>query len=236
MSLVILSRGDNMQLKLFITGTDTNVGKTYISAGILSALNQLGWSTLGIKPVASGCQLTDDKLCNADTLSHLQHSSIKLSHDEITPFAFEPAIAPHIAAQKAGCTLSVDEINQKMRLAMETPANVSVIEGCGGWHTPLNAQETMADFVVTNQLKVVLVVGMRLGCINHSLLTFRAMQQEGANIVAWIANCIDPNMENIDENIATLKEWLPIPCLGVVAHGSEAEKAIDVKWMLELCK
>ena len=185
-----------MQLKLFITGTDTNVGKTYISAGILSALNQLGWSTLGIKPVASGCELTNDELCNEDTLSHLQHSSIKLAANQITPFAFEPAIAPHIAAQKTGCTLSVAEINQKTALALETPANVSVIEGCGGWHTPLNALETMADFVVTNQLKVILVVGMRLGCINHSLLTFRAMQQEGAEVIAWIANCVDPNMQN----------------------------------------
>lgn len=220
-----------MQLKLFITGTDTNVGKTYISAGILAAFNQLGWSTLGIKPVASGCQPNND-----DTHTHQQHSSVKLSTAEISPFTFEPPIAPHIAAQQIGCTLSVSEINQKLRPTLECPANISVIEGCGGWHTPLNALETMADFVITNQFKVILVVGMRLGCINHTLLTFRAMLQEGAHMIGWIANCVDPDMKNLDENIATLKEWLPIPCLGIVQHGSRAEHAIDVKWMMDLCK
>jgi len=223
-----------MQLKLFITGTDTHVGKTYISAGILSAFNQLGWSTLGVKPVASGCDMIDDALSNVDTLAHQHHSSIKLSFEEVTPFAFLPAIAPHIAAEQAGVTLSVAEINKKTQTAMSTPANVSVIEGCGGWHTPLNKEETMADFVISNQLKVILVVGIRVGCINHSLLTFRAMQQEGAEVIGWIANCVDPDMKNGDENIATLKEWLPVPCLGVVAHGGEVEKAVDVKWMMEL--
>lgn len=223
-----------MQLKLFIAGTDTDAGKTYIAAGILTAMNQLGWSTLGIKPVASGCEYKDNILQSSDTLIHQQHASIKLTHDALTPFAFSPAIAPHIAAKQSGVELSVTDINQKIQDALLCPANITVIEGCGGWHTPLNPMETMADFVIANQLKVVLVVGMRLGCINHSLLTLRAMQQEGANTIGWIANCIDPDMLNLEENIETLKEWLPIPCLGVVAHGAQPEHAIDAKWLLEL--
>ena len=195
-------------MKLFIAGTDTHVGKTYISAGILSAFNQMGYSTLGIKPIASGCEWVNNQLCNQDTLTHQKHSSIKLTHDEITPFAFEPAIAPHIAAASAGSSLTVDEINKKLQSTLEYPADVKVIEGCGGWYTPLNPLETMADFVLSHPLKVILVVGMRLGCINHTLLTYRVMLQDGANVIGWIANCIDPLMENREENIATLKEWL----------------------------
>src|SRR5438105_5115805 len=108
-----------MNLKLFIAGTDTNIGKSYISAGMLTAFNQLGYSTLGIKPIASGCTLVNNQLCNEDTLLHQQHSSLKLSHDEITPFAFLPAIAPHIAAAEAGCSLSVSEINTKLQPTLE---------------------------------------------------------------------------------------------------------------------
>jgi len=214
-----------MTLKLFIAGTDTNVGKTYISAGILSAFNAQSWSTLGIKPIASGG--------NEDTLIHQQTASIKLPQHEITAFAFEPPIAPHLAAQFIGRTLSVKQLNLQSRHALQHPADVSVIEGCGGWYVPLNSTETMADFVIANQLNVILVVGVRLGCINHSLLTFRAMQQDKVNILGWIANCIDPHMKNKNENIATLKEWLPIPCLGVVEHGMRPETVIDVRKIVE---
>jgi dethiobiotin synthetase len=220
------------QLKLFITGTDTNIGKTYVSAGILTAFNNIGCSTLGIKPVASGCERMNDELRSQDTMTLMQHASIKLDHDDITPFAFEPPIAPHIAAQEAGRILSVTAINEKIRHALHYPADVSVIEGAGGWHVPLNHSETMADFVIANQLEVILVIGIRLGCINHSLLTCQAMHSEGAKIKGWIANCVDPEMRNINENIETLKEWLPIPCLGVIPHGSRAEEVLDVEGWL----
>jgi dethiobiotin synthetase len=216
-----------MTLKLFITGTDTHVGKTYISAGLLSAFNKIGCETLGIKPVASGCVRVENQLRSEDTLILQQHSSIKLPHDEVTPFAFEPAIAPHIAAQQASRDLSVENMNQQLKHALHFPTDVHIIEGCGGWHVPLNAAETMADFVLANELEVILVVGVRLGCINHSLLTYRAMQQEGAKIKGWIANCVDPTMKNKEENIATLQEWLPTPCLAVVDHGIQPETVID---------
>jgi dethiobiotin synthetase len=218
-------------MNLFITGTDTEVGKTYISRGLLTAFNQLGYSTLGIKPVASGFQIIDGQI-ESDTLTHIKHSSIKLKDDEVTAFAFEAAIAPHIAAKAQDCSITVELLNQKLEKAMKSLANFKIIEGCGGWYTPLNHQETMADFVIANQFKVILVVGMRLGCINHALLTCHAMQQYGVEVVGWIANCIDPEMKNRDENIETLKEWLPIPCLGVVEHGIAPETMIDVEMLM----
>jgi dethiobiotin synthetase len=214
-------------LKIFIAGTDTNIGKTYVSAGLLTAFNRLGYSTLGIKPIASGCQRINQQLCNEDSLIHMQHASIKLSHDQITPFAFEPPIAPHIAALESGCELSVATLNKQTHEALHYPADISIIEGCGGWYVPLNANETMADFVIANEFSVILVVGMRLGCINHSLLTYRAMERDGVKIKGWIANCIDPAMKNLDENIETLKAWLPTSCLGVIPYGSRPEDVID---------
>jgi dethiobiotin synthetase len=201
-------------MNLFITGTDTDVGKTYVSAKLLTAFNQLGYSTLGIKPLASGCDLINNELLSPDTHIHMQHSSIKLSHQQVTPFAFAPPIAPHLAAQQAGCLLSVEELNRKTHFAMQHPADIKIIEGCGGWYVPLNAQETMADFVIANNLQVILVVGIRLGCINHALLSAHALQHDRANFIGWIANCIDPDMKMRDENIATLKQRLPTPCLG----------------------
>lgn len=216
-------------MKLFIAGTDTEVGKTYIAAGLLAAFNQAGYSTLGIKPVASGCKRIDDKNISADTLLHLENSSVKLSHDEVAPFAFEPAIAPHVAAELSGASLSVSDINEKLHTAFHTYADVTIIEGCGGWYVPLNNMETMADFVLSHSFKVILVVGMRLGCINHTLLTYRAMQQEGANVVGWIANCVDPEMKNCDDSIRTLQEWLPVPCLGVIKHGEKVGRDVVEK-------
>lgn len=216
-----------MTIRLFITGTDTDVGKTYITKGILKACTDAGYDTLGIKPVASGCISVDGKLVSEDTLAHQQHASIPLTHDELTPFAFEEAIAPHLAAEIKGISLSVEALNQQTQHALHYPADVSIIEGCGGWYVPLNATETLADFVIANRFKVILVVGIRLGCINHALLTCRAMQEDGADVIGWIANCIDPDMKRLEENIATLKEWLPIPCLSVVGHGESPEKVFE---------
>lgn len=218
---------------LFITGTDTEVGKTYTSIGLLTVFNQLGYTTLGIKPVSSGCQQLDGKLYNEDALALQKYSSIKLEYDEVNPFAFEQRIAPHIAAIRMHCKLSVKKLNQALRHTLTYDADVKIIEGCGGWHVPLNKRETMADFVIANQFNVILVVGIRLGCINHSILTMRAMQQDGVNIVGWIANCIDLHMKNADENIKTLQQWLPIPCLGIVEYGARLENAIDVKRIME---
>jgi dethiobiotin synthetase len=223
-----------MTIKLFIAGTDTGIGKTWICAGLLKAFNQLGMKTLGIKPLASGYAAAD-KLYNEDTLLHQEHAAIKLPAETITPILFSDAIAPHLAAQLSGRNLSVDDLNQQAHEVLNHPADISVIEGCGGWYVPLNSQETMADFVAAHHFKVMLVVGMRLGCLNHSLLTYRAMLQDGVNVIGWIANCLDPEMKYIEENIDTLKEWLPIPCLGIVPYGKNPEEFIAARKILMLC-
>lgn len=147
-----------------------------------------------------------------------QASSVRLPLDQINPFAFAPPIAPHLAAAQCNRTLSVAELNHQLQPALQTPADVCIIEGAGGWHVPLNQSETMADFVTANSFEVILVVGMTLGCLNHAILTAKAIQQSGANLIGWIANRVDPHMLHHDENVATLKHWLDVPCLEVVNH------------------
>lgn len=221
-----------MSVKLFITGTDTDAGKTYVGVGILNAFNRAGKSTLGIKPVASGCSLIDGKLHNNDALALQAASSIKLDYDKINPFAFEPAIAPHVAARQVQRELNVNLLHQKIQYALNQPADICLIEGVGGWYTPLNDQETMADFVKINSFQTILVVGMRLGCLNHAILTMRALQQDNIHVIGWIANCIDPNMANRNESIETLRQWLGVPCLGVLGHGEEAQYSINLELIL----
>lgn len=204
-----------MPQKIFITGTDTNIGKTYVATRLLQQYKQQGLSTIGIKPVASGCDWQNKKLVNADALALQAASTVQLDYQHINPFAFEPAIAPHIAAELAGVHLSVAALNHQLHTALNHAADIHLIEGCGGWLCPLNTKETMADYVVANNFDVILVVGMRLGCLNHALLTYQSILQSGARLVGWIANCIDPDMPYRDENITMLKQLIIAPCLEI---------------------
>lgn len=217
-----------MSRKLFITGTDTEVGKTYISVGILTAYNQIGHSTIGLKPVASGCHLLNNHLYSDDALALQSAASIKLEYEAINPYSFAPAIAPHIAAQQVNIHLTVTQLNKRMKTVLSHPADVCVVEGFGGWLAPLNNHESMADFVKSHALEVILVVGMRLGCLNHALLTMRAMQSDKIKIIGWIANCIDPEMAYLEENIATLKQQLTIPNVAIIKYACKPEIIIDV--------
>lgn len=208
-----------MTKKYFVTGTDTGVGKTYITAGILNAFRQNKFSTLGIKPVASGGKYHNGHLVNEDALVLQEASSIKLHYHQINPFCLEPPIAPHIAAELVQQRLTVAALKQRTQYAIEFPADLCLIEGAGGWYTPLNAKETLADFVKALQLPVILVIGMRLGCINHTLLTLNALKQDGVILAGWIANCIDPEMPVLQENLAFFREYIKAPCLGIVGWG-----------------
>lgn len=205
-----------MAIKIFITGTDTNVGKTYISTGIIRACNARGLSTIGIKPISSGS--------NDDILALREAASIKLPYDKINPITFSQPIAPNIAAEKSNCPLNVAVLNKKIKHALNYKADVCIVEGIGGWNVPLNDHETMADFVNSNNFPVILVVGIKLGCLNHAILTYQSAHQ---NIVGWIANCIENDMPVCQENIATLKNWLKIPCLGIVGHKQDPAEVID---------
>lgn len=200
----------------FIAGTDTDVGKTTIAAGLLYAARQAGLSTAAGKPVASGCEQTPHGLRNADALALLAECSLPLSYDEVNPVAFEPAIAPHIAAREAGVVLSVSSLLAPMQQVLAKQADFTLIEGAGGWRVPLSDQDSLSDVARGLDLPVILVVGVRLGCISHALLTAEAIAQDGLQLAGWVANIIDSKTARLEENLATLAERLPAPCLGRV--------------------
>lgn len=199
----------------FITGTDTNVGKTLIAAGLLVAAKNKGLTTAALKPVAAGCEQTAEGLRNADALLLQSVITQQLSYEQINPYALEAAIAPHIAAQQEKRSLSVDRLSGFCRGVLAS-ANFTLLEGAGGWRVPINARETLADLAKNLQLPVIVVVGVRLGCINHALLTFEAIIRDGLPIAGWVANCVDAQMPVLQENIDSLRARLPAPCLGVV--------------------
>jgi dethiobiotin synthetase len=204
----------------FVTGTDTNVGKTLIAAGLLVAAKNKGLTTAALKPVAAGCEQTTEGLRNSDALLLQSVITQPLSYDQINPYALEAAIAPHIAAQQERRSLSVDRLSGFCRGVLSS-ANFTLLEGAGGWRVPINARETLADLAKNLQLPVIVVVGVRLGCINHALLTFEAVIRAGLSIAGWVANCVDAQMPALQENIDSLRARLPAPCLGVVPFLAE---------------
>ena len=201
-----------MKESFFITGTDTNVGKTYIACQLLRAAQERGCSTLGLKPLAAGAEKIAGEWRNEDAVLLHQAATIKLPYADINPFCFELAAAPHLAAKKIGITLDAKTIAQNVRNTLdESDFDYGVIEGAGGWRVPLNNTETMADVVKLLQIPVILVVGMKLGCINHALLTTEAIKADGVTLHGWIANDLGNPMPLLEENIATLEQLLSAP-------------------------
>lgn len=212
----------NTRKNIFVTGTDTGVGKTHVSCALVRALQNAGCSVLAVKPVASGAELTDGELKNDDALA-LQHAlQTTLPYPLLNPFVFAPAIAPHIAARQAGVEISVARIAESMQWLQESNATAVIIEGAGGWLVPLNERETFADLAASVADGVVLVVGMRLGCINHALLSVRAIAQSGLPLLGWVANNPQPRMPMYDENLAYLCEHIPAPILAELAYNETA--------------
>lgn len=205
-----------MSAAYFITGTDTDVGKTTVAAGLLHAARLAGLSTAAGKPVASGCDVTPRGLRNADALALQAECSLPLTYAQVNPVAFEPAIAPHLAAREAGVALTVQSLLAPMRQILEMQADFTLIEGAGGWRVPLADQDNLSDLAMALDLPVILVVGVRLGCINHALLTAEAIAQDGLQLAGWVANIIDAKTARLEENLATLAERIPAPCLGRV--------------------
>lgn len=208
----------------FVTGTDTGVGKTYAACALLRTASATGLSTLGLKPVAAGCEETDDGLRNEDALALMAASTVPLSYAQVNPFALRAALAPHVAAAQEGRRLRTAQVTGLVRGAlMQARADFTLVEGAGGWRVPLNEQETLADVARELALPVLLVVGLRLGCINHALLTVEAIRHDGLRLAGWIANAIDPQMAAREENIDTLRERLGAPLLGVLPYGAAGE-------------
>ena len=211
-----------MAQAFFITGTDTDAGKTSVAAGLLCAAKQQGCSTLAMKPVASGCDMSAEGLRNSDALALIAQSTVPLPYTQINPYAFAPAIAPHIAAQEAGVELSVADLYRTAQVILQQQADFTVIEGAGGWRVPISATEFLSDFAIALQLPVILVVGVKLGCINHALLTAQAIINDGLELAGWVANVVDPSCARLAENLATLQQLMPAPCLAEVPHLTSA--------------
>lgn len=204
-----------MGKKFFIAGTDTDVGKTLVACALLEKARQQGLVTAAIKPVAAGCEQTSEGLRNDDALQLQQAMTADLAYEQINPVALAPAIAPHIAAEQAQKRLRVAQLSGFCRGVMMQRSDLLLVEGAGGWRVPLNSVETMADLAKDLQLPVILVVGMKLGCINHALLTAEAIARDGLPLAGWVANSV-ADMSVYQENLNTLKHLLRAPCLGVI--------------------
>ena len=207
----------------FIAGTDTDVGKTLVACGILRAAAARGLKTLAIKPVAAGADLTEQGLRNTDALMLIDAMTESLPYEQVNPVLLAPPIAPHIAAEQAGRRLSVSQLAGFCRGVMMRKVDMVLIEGAGGWRVPLNQREMLSGLAVELQTPVILVVGMKLGCISHALLTAEAIRADGLVLAGWVANQIDPDMVCFDENLATLRNFLPAPCLGVLPNLKEPD-------------
>ncbi|MGY8906245.1 MAG: dethiobiotin synthase [Pseudomonadales bacterium] len=214
-----------MKKRFFIAGTDTDAGKTTVACALLAKARNQGLSTAAVKPVAAGCIETKEGLRNNDAEQLLAQCTMPLYYEQVNPVAFLAPIAPHIAAQQQGQRLQVDRLAGFTRGVLMQGANLTLVEGAGGWRVPVNERETLADLAIALGIPVVLVVGMRLGCINHTLLTVEAITRDGLTLAGWVANCIDPQMAELDANIMTLQHRIQAPMLGVVPNLANIEKA-----------
>lgn len=208
-------------MKFFVTGTDTGIGKTHVSRLLLKKWNAQGFQTIGLKPIASGCEWIDGQFINRD--SHmLQHTaSIRLTYAQVNPFCFKTPVAPHIAAQKENLKLTVQKISSHIQKIAQIRHDAMLIEGVGGLMVPLNKKELQLDLIKTLNIPALFVVGLKLGCLNHTLLSIAMLKAYEVPIEGWIINHIDPSTECADENIATLKHHLKeIPYLGYISFKS----------------
>jgi len=207
--------------KIFITATDTDAGKTFVSCALIKALikqipQPIENTVAAFKPVAAGCELVDGQLINEDAKLLSQYANCHQTISQINPIAFLEPIAPHIAAKQNNQNILIKDIEQYFNLVNELKADFVIVEGAGGWRLPLgavaNRQQFMSDFVKSKNLDVILVVNMKLGCLNHALLTYEAIKADGLNCIAWVANCASSEpMANLSQNINELQQLLPMP-------------------------
>ncbi|MDG6096343.1 dethiobiotin synthase [Alteromonas sp. ZYF713] len=209
----------------FVTGTDTEVGKTYVSAILLKAAIMAGKLAIGYKPVAAGCEWQNGQWQNEDALALQQASNVELTIKEVNPVALEPAIAPHIAAELANQPISEAVIKSGFAHLLSKQADVLLMEGAGGWRLPIGNQRFLSDVVKALKLDVIIVVGMRLGCLNHALLTAEAVKADGLKIKGWVANTLTPDMPYFNENLATLEQLMPAPRLATIPYQSAPDFA-----------
>jgi dethiobiotin synthetase len=209
-----------MPSEFFVTGTDTGVGKTLVTAALLRRLRESGVTVAGMKPVAAGSIAGPEGPANEDALLLQAESSVRHTYAVVNPWLFEPAIAPHLAAAEAGITIDTERI-AAAHATLRADAEVVLAEGAGGFLVPLDEGRSFADLPALLGMEVLLVVGLRLGCLNHALLTAEAIAARGLALAGWIGNAIDPGFARREENVATLATRLPAPCLGIVPWMAE---------------
>lgn len=217
-------------MSYFVTGTDTGVGKTLVSCALLHAFAAQGKRVAGMKPVAAGC---GEEELHEDVVRLRAASTVQAGHGQINPYCFQRAVAPHLAAQFAGVIVNFSRISESFE-ELSGQADVVIVEGAGGFRIPLNAKQDSADLVVELKLPVILVVGMRLGCLNHALLSVEAIEARGIELAGWVANVVDADMEMLDGNVEALRQRIAAPLLGVVPHmaqpdAREAAGCLDLK-------
>ena len=217
----------------FVTGTDTGVGKTLVAAAMLHGFAARGLRAVGMKPVAAGCVRFGGRMINEDVVALTAASNVAVPGELINPYCFLPPIAPHLAAEQAGRRISL-EVLASAHARLSALADVVVVEGAGGLLVPLNETEDFADLARLLRLPVVMVVGMRLGCLNHALLTALALRARGLELAGWVANSVDPHMAEFDANVSSMRNKLGAPLLGIVPHGPPA--AADAARTLDLTR
>lgn len=206
---------------LFVSGTDTGVGKTYASLALMAHARMAGLSVVGLKPVASGCLPGPRGPASEDACKLMAQASIRLPYQTVNPWAFEAPIAPHLAASALGTRIEIAVVKESLARARSV-ADLVVVEGIGGWLVPLTETTTVADMVCELRLPVVLVIGMRLGCLSHALLTTESIAAHGVDLLGWIANELDPAMLALDQNVDALRQRIHAPMLGRLPYATGA--------------
>lgn len=223
----------NVTERYFVTGTDTEVGKTVASSALLQAARLQGFITAGYKPVASGSEMMPEGLRNSDALALQRYSSLPLAYQAVNPYTFAEATSPHIVSADEQRPIDFAVLSAGLRL-LEEEAEWVLVEGAGGWFTPLSDEHTFADWVTKEQLPVILVVGVKLGCINHAMLTAQAVKQAGLRLAGWIANDVVAPGKRHQEYLATLKNVLPAPFLGEIPWLAEGAENAETGRYLDL--
>ncbi|MDN4503283.1 dethiobiotin synthase [Alteromonadaceae bacterium BrNp21-10] len=212
---------------LFITATDTDAGKTFIAQALMIVLQELGKTVVGFKPIAAGCEQTSEGLRNADAWALQQCSSFPLAYSTVNPIAYAKPVAPHLAALELRQTIDLSLVDSAFETLQAMDVDMIITEGAGGWRLPLGDGKFLSDFAVANSMSVILVVPIRLGCLNHAVLTAEAIRRDGLAIAGWVANIFEPNMPLLQENIQSLQQLLAAPLLGEIPHVASATIAAD---------
>ena len=227
-----------MSQAFFVTGTDTEVGKTFVTCALMQGLRSANKTVVGYKPISAGAELSHHGLLNDDAVLLQRNASFPLAYEAVNPIVFAPAIAPHIAAQQAGQHINIDTVATGFKHLQEKEADVLLVEGAGGWRLPLGNGRYLSDWVVQEQLPVILVVGMKLGCLNHAMLTIESILAAGLTLAGWVANSPAGEQAYLNENITYLREHIHAPYLGHLpfmpeADASQAAQFLTVSTLLK---